>query len=235
MQLESGQSLDKLPGVPSETPFADYPPMHGHQPPNFAAVPINSNPALVHPPFSYPPFPPAGAQPFYGSPYEIPRPDSAPEAAAEQGSLLGFPPVPAGGMNFSEGFPRPWNVGPTSAAPSGPSLTGQGSVDGFSAMSDPQRRTLFFQGDYGLNAAGVLAPSSGNKVMEPAQGGNAMDTREGRGMLAPPQPLSFPPPPPPHLSQHKRDKFYSGDMGRDGQGGFGWQQEKHDSFGRGQD
>ncbi|KAL7169784.1 hypothetical protein ACSBR2_034757 [Camellia fascicularis] len=231
MQQESGQSLDKQQGNLPETPFLDYPPMHSHQTPNFA-VPVNSNPVLAPPPFSYPPFPPEGAQPFYGVPFK--------EVGSEQGSLLGFPPGAAGGVNFAGGFSRPWNAGPA-GVPFEPSpATGQGIVDGFASMSDPQGRLAFFQGDYGRNV-GVLAsnmppPSPTNMVMEPVPSGNPME-RDGKGILAP-QPLPFPPlppsPPPPHLSQQKRDKFYSGEMGRDGQG-FGWQHEKHDSFGSGQD
>ncbi|GAV68544.1 hypothetical protein CFOL_v3_12047, partial [Cephalotus follicularis] len=65
---------------------------------------------------------------------------------------------------------------------------------------------------------------------------NNMDHREGKGVLAP-QPMQFPqppPPPPPHLSQLKRGKYYSGDMGRDGQG-YGWQHENRDGFGSSQD
>ncbi|KAF5940933.1 hypothetical protein HYC85_022100 [Camellia sinensis] len=212
-------------------PFLDYPPMHSHQTPNFA-VPVNSNPVLAPPPFSYPPFPPEGAQPFYGVPFK--------EVGSEQGSLLGFPPGAAGGVNFAGGFSRPWNAGPA-GVPFEPSpATGQGIVDGFASMSDPQGRPAFFQGDYGRNM-GVLAsnmppPSPTNMVMEPVPSGNPME-RDGKGILAL-QPLPFPPlppsPPPPHLSQQKRDKFYSGEMGRDGQG-FGWQHEKHDSYGSGQD
>ncbi|KAL6998392.1 RING-type E3 ubiquitin transferase [Sarracenia purpurea var. burkii] len=206
MQQESGQSLDKQQGILSETPFPDYPPMLGPQPPNFAVPVLPANPVMGPPPFIYPPFPPEGAQPFYGSHYKMARPDSAPEVGSEQGSLLGFP--------------RPWNVGP-SGSPFDPLPPGQGIVDGFASMSDPQGRATFFHGDFGHNVGG-LPPN--------------MDPIGGKGILAP-QPLSFPPPPPPpppQFSQHKRDKFYLGDMDRDGQG-FGWQHEKRGSFGNGQD
>lgn len=209
----------------SETPFPDYPPMHGHPPPTFA-VPINSNPVVGPPPFGYSPFPPEGGLQFYSSPYEIARPDSAPEVGAEQGSLLGFPPGQAVGANFSDGFPRPWIMGPT----------GQGMVDGF------QVRPVFFPGDYGPNmgvlASNMVPPSSTNKVVEQVQGGSGVDPRDGKGILAP-QPLPFPPLPPPpgphHLLQPNRDKSYSDhDMGRDGRE-FGWQHELHENFGSGQD
>ncbi|PSS32667.1 E3 ubiquitin-protein like [Actinidia chinensis var. chinensis] len=232
---EAGQALDGQQGILSEAPFPNYPPMHGHQPPNFP-VPVNPNPGMA-PPFSYPPFPPEGAHPFYGAPYEMARPDSAPEVGSEQGSLLGFPPGPSGGMNLSEGFPRPWSMGPA-GMPFDP--TGQAIMNVLPNVPDPQGRPEFFQGNYGLNA-GVLPsnmppPSSTNKMMEPVPGGNAMDPRDGKGILAPP-PLPFPPlppTPPPHLSQHKRDNSYSDEMGRNGRS-FGWQHEKHDGFGSGQD
>ncbi|XAR55200.1 hypothetical protein NMG60_11035197 [Bertholletia excelsa] len=220
-QEQPGQLVDKQQGILSETPFADYPSMA----PNFV-VPVNPNPVLAPPPFGYPPFPPEGAHPFYGAPYEMARPDSLSEVGAEQGSLLGFPPGPA--MNFPDDFPRPWNMGqPVLSFES----TGQGMVDSFTNMPDAQERAAFFQGEYGRNIA-VLPPS-----MPPVQGSNAMDPRDGKGILAP-QPVSFPPPPPPlppHMSQHQGgDKSYSSDMGRDGRG-FGWQHEKRDGFGSGQD
>ncbi|CBI30439.3 unnamed protein product, partial [Vitis vinifera] len=144
LQQESAQFSDKQQGILSESPYAEYPPLHSHQPPNFA-VPLNPNPLLTPPPFNYHHFPSEGAQTFYSSPHEMARPDSAPDVGTEQGSLLGFPPGPVGGVNFPESYPRPWNSGPL-----------------------------------------------------------------------------------------KRAKFFSGDTSRDGQG-FGWQQEKHDSFGSGQD
>ncbi|KAF7152509.1 hypothetical protein RHSIM_Rhsim01G0256700 [Rhododendron simsii] len=159
--------------------------MHGqaHPPPNFA-VPINSNPVVGPPPFGYPPFLPEGGLPFYGSHYEIARPDSAPEVGAEQGSLLGFSPGPAVGTNFSDGFQWPWIMGPA----------GQGMVDGF------QVRPMFFQWDYGQNmgvlASNMVPPSSTNKVVEPVPGGSGVDPRDGKGILAP-QPLPFPTQPPP--------------------------------------
>ncbi|CAK9133918.1 unnamed protein product [Ilex paraguariensis] len=230
MQQDSGQFPDKQRGILSRTAFPEYP-MHPHQPPNFA-VPITPNPGLVPPPFNYPPFAPDGAQPYYGAPYEMARPDSAPEVGSEQGSLLGFPPGPQGGMNFSENYPRPWNFGPV-GVPFEPSPSAQGILN----MSDSQGRVAFFQGDYGRNSGALpsnLPPlHAGNKGIEPVQGGNPMD---GEGILAP-QPLQLPPPPPlppPHMSQLNQGQFYSGEMGHDGQS-FRWQHEKRDSFGSGQD
>ncbi|KAG5520436.1 hypothetical protein RHGRI_033127 [Rhododendron griersonianum] len=170
-------------------------------------------------------FPPEGGLPFYGSPYEIALPDSAPEVGEEQGLLLGFPPGPAVRANFLDGFPRPWIMGPT----------GQGMVDGF------QLRPMFFQGNYGQNMgvlASNMAPPLSTKVVEPVQGGSGVDPRDGKGILAP-QLLSFPPLPPPpgspHLMQHNRDKLHSDhDKGRDGRE-FRWQPELHESFGSGQE
>ncbi|KAM7526462.1 hypothetical protein LguiA_016364 [Lonicera macranthoides] len=182
------------------------------QPPNYA-VPVNSNFALAPPPFGYPPFAPNGPQPFYSSPFEMMRPESAPEGGSEQGSVLGFPPGPAGGMNFSENYPRgPWNIGPNGMhSESAPPMV----------QTDSQGGVALFQGDYGRNQGVLPSPNSGNP-MDP------------KGILAP-QPFP-PPPPPPHLAHVKRGNFYPGDMAaHDGQGGFGWQHEKRDSFGSGQD
>lgn len=231
-QQESSQFADKQQGIVSESPMPEYPPMHSIQPPNFA-VPMNSNP-LSTPQFGLPPFQTEGAQPFYGAPYEmgqVARPDSAPDGGAEQGSLLGFPPGPAGGMNFMANYSQPWN--------SGPAPGGQGIPDAFANSSDSQGNVAFYQGDYGRNP-GVLPmvpppPPNANKGMEAIQAGN-MDHRDGKGILAP-QPFKHPPPPPPplpHASHSKRGKYYSGDMGHDGHD-FGWQHENRDGYGNGQD
>lgn len=185
-------------GILSEAPYPVFS-MNPQQPPNFA-IPINSNIVMAPPPFSYPPFAPDGAQQLYVTP-------AAPEGGTEQGSLLGFPPGPTGGMNFAEMYPRPWNVGPNGVQFDPSMMMNQG-------MSDSQGRVGFFQGDYGRNQG--VSPSS-MPHPQPMQGGNAMDSRDGKGILAP-QPL--PPPPPP--------------MPRDGRG-FGWQHDKRDSFGSGQD
>ncbi|KAB1214645.1 E3 ubiquitin-protein ligase Hakai [Morella rubra] len=226
-QQESGQFMDKQQGILPENPYPEYPPMHSIQPPNFA-VPVNSNPMLNPPlPFGFPPFQTEGVHQFYGAPYEMTRQDSASEVGAEQGSLLGFPPVQAGSVNFPAPYAQPWNAGfvglPFERPPGG-----QGMVDGFTNASDSHGKTAFHQGDYGRNP-GPMA----NKGMEQVQGGNLMDPRDGKGILAS-QPPTLPPPPPPlpHSSQLKR-KFYP-DAGRDGQG-YGWQHENRDSFGSGQD
>lgn len=203
---ESGQFQDKQQGILSESPLSEYP-MHPHQPPNFG-VPLNPNPVLATPPFVYPPFGPDGGPSFYGAPFQMARPDSAPDVEPGQGSLLGFPPVQIGDANFSGGYPRPWNAG-----------LGGGPFETSPAGQDSQGRAGFFQGDYERNKE------------------TGMDPREGKGILAP-QPLQIPPPPPPlhppQLSQMKRARFHSGDAGHDGHG-FVWQHEKHDNFGGGQD
>ncbi|KAM3689706.1 hypothetical protein ACB098_09G069100 [Castanea mollissima] len=234
-QQESGQFPDKQQGILSENQFPEYPPMHSLQTPNFA-VPVNTNPMLnPPPPFGYPPFQTEGGQPFYGAPYEMTRQDSASEVGAEQGSLLGFPPVQAGGVNFSGNYAQPWNGGGFVGAPFEHPHSGHGMLDGFANASDSHGKAAFHQGDYGRNSGGLLLnpPPLANKGMEQAQSGNAMDPRDGKGILAPqPMPLPPPPPPPPHQSQLKR-KFYP-ESSRDGQG-YGWQHENRDSYGSGQD
>lgn len=234
-QQESGQFSDKQQGILSENPFPEYPPMHSIQPPNFA-VPVNSNPMLNPPlPFGYPPFQGEGGQPFYGTPYEMTRQDSASDVGPEQGSLLGFPPVQAGGVNFPANYAQPWNAG-FGGLPFEHPPGGQGIVDSFPNGSDSHGKVAFHQGDYGRNHGGM--PSNpplplANKGMEQVQSSNVIDPRDGKGILAP-QPMTLPPPPPPpgQSSQLKR-KFYQ-DGGRDGQG-YGWQHENRDSFGSGQD
>lgn len=61
-----------------------------------------------------------------------------------------------------------------------------------------------------------------------AQGGNANDLRDGRGNLLPPPPTLAP-----QFTQMSGN-FYGGDSNNHGQG-YGWQQDKRDSFGNGQD
>ncbi|KAF2288566.1 hypothetical protein GH714_008621 [Hevea brasiliensis] len=232
-QQEANHFSDKQQGILSETSMPEYPPMHPIQPPNFV-VPMNSNQMMMAQ-YGLAPFQPDGAQPFYGAPYEkgqMARPDSTPEVGAEQGSLLGFPPGPAGSANFMENYTQPWNSGPTPG--------GQAIPDGFPNLSDSRGSIAYYQGDYGRNpVVPMISPttSSANKVMEAVQAG-AMDSRDGKGILAP-QPFPYPPPPPPppplpHLSQPQRGKYYSGDMGHEGQG-FGWQHENRDGFGSGQE
>ncbi|XVF55139.1 hypothetical protein PTKIN_Ptkin06aG0012300 [Pterospermum kingtungense] len=225
-QPESSLFSDKQQGLLSENQFSEYPPMHSMQPPNFV-VPMNSNPMLT--PYGGPPFPSDGAQQFYGAPFEMARPVSAPDVGSEQGSLLGFPPGPVGGVNYPGAYPHPWNGGqPGVHFETTP--TGHVMGDGFAN----------YQGDYGRNP-GVLPmmpspASSALKGMEAVQGSNAIDPRDGKGILAP-QPMQVPPPPPMlphHMSQLKQGKFHAGDMSHDGQG-FGWQHENRDGFAGSQD
>ncbi|KAG6399840.1 hypothetical protein SASPL_141325 [Salvia splendens] len=183
---------------------------------------VNPNSGPAPPQYGYPPYAADGMQPYFGAPYGMPRPDSAPEGGQGQGSLLGFPPSPAGPMNFPQNYPQ-WNAVPGSV-PLEPPMVSQGSMDGFMNV-DPQGRG-FFQNDYGQNA--------GNKSLEQQrQGGNFVDPRDGKGILAP-QPLHLPPPPlrpPPHLPQ---GSSYSGDGNHDGPPGFSWPAERRDSFGGGE-
>ncbi|GMI71393.1 hypothetical protein like AT5G01160 [Hibiscus trionum] len=185
-QPELSQFSDKSQGQLSENQFSDYPPMHSmQQPPNFA-MPMNSNPMLT--PYGVPPFPTDGAQPFYGAPYEMARPSSAPGAGSEQGTFMNFPPGPIGGVNYPAAYPQPWNGG------------------------QPGVRFEATPGSH-------LMPD-GFANYQAVQGSNAIDPRDGVGILAP-QPMQVQPPPPQlphHMSQHKRGNLHPGDMGRDGQG-----------------
>ncbi|XP_050214343.1 E3 ubiquitin-protein ligase HAKAI homolog [Mercurialis annua] len=227
--MQGGPQQESNQGILPDIPMPEYPPMHPIQLPNFG-VPMNPNPMMT-PQYGHPPFQSEGGQQFYGGPYDMgqmARPDSASEAGAEQGSLLGFPP----GVNMMPNYPQPWN--------SGPAPGGQGIPDGYSNMSDSRGNVGFYQGDYGLNpgVAPIMPhpPPSANKGMEGMQGGNAMDARENKGMSVaqPYQHLPPPPPPLPHASQPQRGKYYNDDMGRDGQG-YGWQHENRDSYGTGQE
>lgn len=225
----NSQDSSQQQGHVAEGQFPDYPPVHSMQPPNFA-VPMNSTPMMT-PPFGVPPFPTEGSQQFYGAPYGMPRPDSLPEVGGEQqASLLGFPPGP-GGVNYPANFPQMWNATPNGVpyeVPTG----GQGMAEGFTN----------YQG-YAQNPGGMpmvpphMQAAGNNKGMESMQAGNAMDPRDGKGILAPPAMSSLPPPPPgpppqPHMPPQKRGKYYS----NEGQGqGYGWAQESRDSFGNSQD
>lgn len=64
------------------------------------------------------------------------------------------------------------------------------------------------------------------------QGGNGNDMRDGRGILAANPSLPPPPPPMPPPFVQMPGGFYGGDMGQHGQG-YGWQQDKRDGFGNG--
>lgn len=226
---ESGPFSDKQQGNLSETPFHEYPPMHAIQPPNYM-MPVNSN-QMLNPsvPFGYTPFPGDGSQAFYGAPYDMARQDSAPEAGSEQGSLLGFPPGSTGNMNFPPNYHQPWNAGQAGM----PFEPPQGGQDSFTNLSDSQGKVPYYQGEFGRNLGGHPPVPMGNKAMEPIQAGNPVDPKEGKGILAS-QPMTLPPPPPPPHMSHLKRKYYSGDMGRDGQG-YGWQHENRESYGSGQD
>nr|GMC97615.1 E3 ubiquitin-protein ligase Hakai [Ipomoea batatas] len=209
MRQEPGQFQDKQQGVVGASPFPEYP-INVPQPHGF--MPVNPNPVLAPPQFGYPHFVPDGAQPYYGAPYDMRRPDSAAEAGSEQGSLLGFPPGPAGAANFAEAYPRPWNMG-QAVGPFDSSAV-HGFMEGFMNAPDPQGRNTFFQG----NSAGLppnmppASSSSANKGLETGQGGYSVDPRDGKTVLAPqPMPLPPPPPLPPHMHQLQRGRSYSGD------------------------
>ncbi|GFP86260.1 E3 ubiquitin-protein ligase hakai [Phtheirospermum japonicum] len=180
---------------------------------------VNPNSVMARPQFGYPPYTPDGSQQFFGAPYEIPRPDSTPEPGQGQGSLVGYPPGPAGSMGFPPNYPQPWNMGPGTVPLEPPMVVvSQGTADGFMNV-DPQGRGFF----HGTNMG-----------VEQRQGGNFVDPRDGKGVLTP-QPLPLPPPPPPHLSQMQRGgrSFAGGDQ--DAPPGFGWPVERRDGFGGGQD
>ncbi|XP_073281707.1 E3 ubiquitin-protein ligase HAKAI homolog isoform X1 [Primulina huaijiensis] len=175
----------------------------------------NQNPVLPAPQFGYSPYVSDGMQQFFGAPYDGVRPGAMPEAGSDQVTLLGFPPGPAGPMNFAQNYPQPWNMGMVSGPLDSP-LVAQGATDGFVNVSDPQGRG-FYQGDYGQNVAAA------NKTMERR-----------------PQTLPLPPPLPSpllssHLSQLKQGWSYPNDGNRDAPPGFGWQTEGRDNFGGGPD
>ncbi|XP_039166895.1 E3 ubiquitin-protein ligase HAKAI homolog [Eucalyptus grandis] len=175
-QQESSHFPEKQPGVLSDSPFQEYP-LHSMQQPNFV-VPLQSNQMLTPPPpFGFPPYPIEGAQPFFPTPYDTVRQDSAPEGGPEPGSLLGFPPGPPGGVNFMAGYPQPWNTG--MAAPFEPPTGGQGAGDAYANPADVQGRVPLYQGDYMRNA-GTLPlnppppPPLASKGMETARGGSSV-------------------------------------------------------------
>ncbi|KAL7136332.1 hypothetical protein ABFS83_10G022800 [Erythranthe nasuta] len=167
----------------------------------------NPNSAMVPPQFGYPPYGGDGAQQFFGAQYEMGRTDSTPEAGSGQGSMSGFMPGPTGPVNFGQNYPQQWNMAPTSLPMNVDPSQGT-NTDGFMNV-DPQGRG-FYRGDYGQNV-GPTPPT-----------GNYMDTRDGKGILAP-QPMSNPPPP--QSAQIQRDRSYSGDGNHDAPPGFGWQQD----------
>lgn len=170
-QQESRYFSDKQQGFPPDNQHLDYPPMHPMQPPNFGA-PMNSNPGFASS-YGIPPFPGDGAPPFYGAPYEMSRMNSAQDAGQDQVSLLGYPPGPAGSMNYPAHYPQPWNVGP-------PTMAFDGQPGGQVAQDGPSN----YQSDYGRSPRGLPMGM---------QGGNSIDPRDGKGILAPP--MQGPPPP----------------------------------------
>ncbi|GLT52682.1 hypothetical protein SLA2020_260060 [Shorea laevis] len=131
-QPESSQFSEKQQGHMPENHFPKYPYMHSMQPPNFN-MPVNSNPVL--PPYGIHPFSTNRAQPFYTNPYEVARPNSPPDVTAERGSLLGYPPGPMGGLNYSAAYPQRWNAGQPGVSFEA-SAVNQGMVEGSNAM-DP--------------------------------------------------------------------------------------------------
>ncbi|XP_047954371.1 E3 ubiquitin-protein ligase HAKAI homolog isoform X2 [Salvia hispanica] len=203
-------AVQQRPAPPFPRQISDHPSEHPDR------VNPNSGPAPPQPQYDYPPYAADGTQQYFGGPYGMPRPGSTPEGGPGQGSLLGFPPGPAGPMNFPQNYPQ-WNAVPGSV-PLEPPMVSQRSTDGFMNV-DPQGRG-FFQ-------------NAGNKSVEQQrQGGNFVDPRDGKGILAP-QPLHLPPPPSvphPHL---QRGRSYSGDGNNDGPPGFSWPAERRDSFGSG--
>ncbi|CAI9779240.1 unnamed protein product [Fraxinus pennsylvanica] len=110
------------------------------------------------------------------------------------------------------------------------STSKQGLLPGF--RQDPAG-AMNFAGNY--PRPWNLEPAA--EPFEPPLGGNFVD---GKIMMAPqsvslPPPSPSPPTPSTHLSQLQRGRLYSGDASHDGSPGFGWQHEKCDSFGSGQD
>ncbi|XP_042030828.1 E3 ubiquitin-protein ligase HAKAI homolog isoform X1 [Salvia splendens] len=177
---------------------------------------VNPNSGPTPPQYDYPPYAADGTQQYFGAPYGMPRPGSTPEGGPGQGTLLGFPPGPAGPMNFPQNYPQ-WNAVPGSV-PLEPPMVSHRSTDGFMNVNSQGRG--FFQ-------------NAGNNSMEQQrQGGNFVDPRNGKGILAP-QPPHLPPPPSvphPHLQW---GRSHSGDGNHDGRPGFSWPTERRDSFGSG--
>ncbi|KAL9242988.1 hypothetical protein vseg_016933 [Gypsophila vaccaria] len=159
MHPDFGQFSDKQQGMMPD-PHREYPPMYPQQPPNFP-IHGNGNPMMLGPPpFGFPPFPSDGAPPFYGAPapYELARSDSGQEAGSEQKAVLGFTPGSGGPVNFQEGYPQPWNSGPSNS-PFEASQVGQGLLGPPQGMPPPppppgpppphllQPKNSYFSGD----------------------------------------------------------------------------------------
>ncbi|XP_010935616.1 E3 ubiquitin-protein ligase HAKAI homolog [Elaeis guineensis] len=218
---------DKLAGVPMEFSFSNYSALQLQppQPPNYP-IPVNTNPASMPPPsFSYP-FPADGSQQFYSAPFEMPRPEMMPVSGSEQGSVLGFPPAPAGVASFAGSFPRPWGMGLVGM----PSLmVGQGVPEGYMNVTDNQGRI-----SEGLQPN---HPQFGKELEH--QGASATHS-DGKGVLAA-QPLSLqlplPPPPPPPLPLPISNQLSTGNfssfanVNQEGHN-YGWQNDNR-GFGNG--
>ncbi|PIA54461.1 hypothetical protein AQUCO_00900776v1 [Aquilegia coerulea] len=197
---DSDRVPDKQQGVVSEVPFSEYPPQ-SQQPPNFV-VPLNSNQGLT-PAFNMPPFPVEVLQPFYNAQLETTRPDMQWES-------------PAGGHAFADSNPRPWNLG--AGMPFEQMPASQGISENYANQTDAQGRATYFQGDYGRGTGAAplnpLMPPMGSRGLEPLQGSNASDNKDGKGTSTP-QPRA--PPPARHHSQFQRGNFpHHADAGWEG-------------------
>ena len=109
-----------------------------------------------------------------------------PVTGSEQGSVLGFPPAPAGVASFAGSFPRPWGMGLVGM----PSLmVGQGVPEGYMNVTDNQGRI-----------SEGLQPNHPQFGKESELQGASATHSDGKGVLAVqplPLPLPLPPPPPP--------------------------------------
>lgn len=219
--------LDRSAGAPPESMFPNFAAHLPHQ--SNYPIPGNPNQPLITAPFNFSPFPADGSQPFFGPPFEMPRPESAPsEGGSEQGSVLGIPPTPTGVAGFRENYPRPWGMDLMSM-PFQHMPAVQAIPEGFVNPADSQGGMAFFQGDFGQ---GVLLKSlPGKESEQQSVSGNQID---GKSLLSSlpgkmQSSLSLPPPPPlpPPLSmQLNRGRFSgSGDATREGQG-IGWKNDK---------
>lgn len=225
---DSDQLMNKQRGISSEFPFANYSPQ-SQQLPNYV-VPVNTNqgrPAA----YNTTPVPLEGAQQFYNAHYETTRLDmpseSGPGPGPGHGSLLGFPPAPAGGNSFPGNYPPQWNMGP--GIPFDQIPASRGMSESYANQSDSQGGTAYFQGDYGRMPGGI----SLNPLMPPM--GSASDNNDQKGSM-PPQPRPPPPPPlPRHPSIFQQGNFpRPGDQGQEGQN-YSWPHEKHGGYGGGQE
>ncbi|GER54408.1 ubiquitin carboxyl-terminal hydrolase family protein [Striga asiatica] len=110
-----------------------------------------------------------------------------------QGSMLGYPPRPAGPITFPPNYHQPWKMGPATV-PLEPPL---GPTDGF-VNTDPQGRG-FFQGDFGHNT--VNMPFNAPQMAA----STSVEQGQGRNFVDPTVVL------PPQLGQMQRGRSYSSD------------------------